>query len=144
MKRKGKQDGGAKKAKTEGVPNSAVQQLLEGQHGESYCEELGIDLEHGGSKAVYQWLCCCIVFGQRISEKTTIRAAKGLLASGLDDPKSVKEVEFQERVDALNSQGKVQRGERSLLLFGACRLWHVPLYLPGLQVHEQLDHVPLS
>ena len=35
----------------------------------SYCEELGIDLKTGGPEAVFQWLCCSIIFGNRLSER---------------------------------------------------------------------------
>ena len=42
--------------------------------------------------------------------QTTIRAAKGLLNSGLVDPKSVSDSSLQEKIKALNSEGNVQRG----------------------------------
>lgn len=40
---------------------------------ETYCSEVGIDIKGGGSQAVYQWLCCSIIFGNRISEKVLFR-----------------------------------------------------------------------
>ena len=35
--------------------------------GQTYCEELGIDLS-SGSNAVFQWLACSSMFGSRLSE----------------------------------------------------------------------------
>ena len=43
--------------------------------------------------------------------QTTIRAAAGLIKSGLTDPKAVKETDFKAKIDALNSEGNVQRGK---------------------------------
>ena len=102
----------AKKGKSDN--SAAVEKLLEGG-AQTYCEELGIDLEKGGD-APFQWLCCSIIFSIGISEKTTVRAAKGLLHSGLTSPKSVKEAQMREKIDAVNSEGNVQRGKRSGML----------------------------
>lgn len=45
-----------------------VQSLLEDKLlGQTYCEELGIDIT-SGSNAVFQWLACSSMFGSRISE----------------------------------------------------------------------------
>lgn len=45
-----------------------VQSLLEDKLlGQTYCEELGIDII-SGSNAVFQWLACSSMFGSRISE----------------------------------------------------------------------------
>lgn len=69
-KRKASEKGSkAKKAKVLEVsdPKAKVEELLKNQS--SYCDELGIDLEGGGSAAVFQWLCCSLIFGNRLSEK---------------------------------------------------------------------------
>ena len=112
-----------KKAK----PDSAnvVKKLLE--TGSTYCEELGIDLQKGGSDALFQWLCSSIIFGIGIAESLTFRAAKGLLNNGLNTPKSVKEADMREKIDAVNSEGSVQRGAFlpplcCLRMPGACRM----------------------
>lgn len=62
----GRGGGRGKKAKTE-VPQASGPPDLTGK--ETYCSEVGIDIENGGSQAVFQWLCCSIIFGNRISEK---------------------------------------------------------------------------
>lgn len=98
--------------------SAAVEKLSKG---ETYCEELGVEIEKGGD-APYQWLCCSVIFSIGISEKTTVRAAKGLLNSGLTDPKSVKEAEMREKIDAVNSEGNVQRGTCIALT-----TWYLPL-----------------
>ncbi len=46
-----------------------------------------------------------------IAEQSTFRATKGLLTSGLTSPTSVKETDRREQIDAVNSQGNVQRGQ---------------------------------
>ena len=65
----------------------------------------------------------CVLFA--LSDKdvylqTTIRAATGLIKSGLTDPKALKEADFKAKVDALNSEGSVQRGQLSALGLQAC------------------------
>jgi hypothetical protein len=95
----------SKKAKPD--ETSVAKHLLET---ETYCEELGIDLENGGSDALFQWLCCSVIFSIGIAESSTFRAAKGLLTSGLNTPKSIKETDLREKIDAVNSEGNVQRG----------------------------------
>ena len=61
--------GSDKKAKTSdtGDLKGKIEELVENK--ESYCDELGIDLKSGSSDAVFQWLCCSIIFGNRLSEK---------------------------------------------------------------------------
>ena len=39
--------------------------------GQTYCEELGIDLS-SGTNAVFQWLACSSMFGSRLSEVTLL------------------------------------------------------------------------
>lgn len=47
---------------------SLVQSLITDELlGQTYCEELGIDLS-SGSNAVFQWLACSSLFGSRLSE----------------------------------------------------------------------------
>lgn len=99
--------------------SAAIEKLLDG--GASYCEELSIDLEAGGD-APFQWLCCSVIFSIGIAEQSTFRAAKGLLTSGLTDPKSIKEADMKEKIDAVNSQGNVQRGVATSNVLGLCRL----------------------
>jgi len=101
----------AKKGKSDA--SAAVEKLLE--NGASYCEELGIDMDKGGD-APFQWLCCSVIFSIGIAEQSTFRAAKGLITSGLTTPKSVKEAEMRDLIDAVNSQGNVQRGANPSLL----------------------------
>lgn len=68
----------AKKAKNNSKPidevskseshNKLIKSLLEDKLlGQTYCEELGIDIT-SGSNAVFQWLACSSMFGSRISE----------------------------------------------------------------------------
>ena len=63
----------SKKSKTE-TPDSGnstlslVESLISDKLlGQTYCEELGIDLS-SGSNAVFQWLACSSMFGSRLSE----------------------------------------------------------------------------
>jgi hypothetical protein len=107
----------AKKPKPD--TSAAIEKLLDG--GASYCEELSIDLQKGGD-APFQWLCCSVIFSIGIAEQSTFRAAKGLLTSGLTDPKSVKEADMREKIDAVNSQGNVQRGVPISTVLGLCRM----------------------
>lgn len=68
-----KQASPSKKAKTRTSNSgdsaiSLVQSLITDELlGQTYCEELGIDLS-SGSNAVFQWLACSSMFGSRLSE----------------------------------------------------------------------------
>lgn len=70
----------AKKAKVSeaGDPKEIINGLLKDR--QSYCEELGIDIKSGKSDAVFQWLCCSIIFGNRLSEKVRMRKPIRLLS----------------------------------------------------------------
>lgn len=63
----------AKKAKVESSNDESIKSALvkslitDNLLGQTYCEELGIDLA-SGSNAVFQWLACSSMFGSRLSE----------------------------------------------------------------------------
>ena len=102
----GRGGGRGKKAKTE-VPQASGPPALTGK--ETYCSEVGIDLENGGSNAVFQWLCCSIIFGNRISEKV------GQISSSF---LSIEHSSVIPRLAVLVARRGVPRGLRAL---GACR-----------------------
>ena len=52
--------------------------------GQTYCEELGIDLS-SGSSAVFQWLACSSMFGSRLSEVSLAQTAAGTTDSFVVD-----------------------------------------------------------
>lgn len=55
-------------SKSEDKSSSLIQALVTDKLlGQTYCEELGIDLS-SGSNAVFQWLACSSMFGSRLSE----------------------------------------------------------------------------
>lgn len=96
-------------SKSKGKPNELVDALITDKLlGQTYCEELGIDLS-AGSNAVFQWLACSSMFGSRLSEVVTMRAARGLLESKLASPQAISDAPLEEEVEALHSQGNVQR-----------------------------------
>lgn len=58
----------ASDCKASGSHQKLVQSLLEDKLlGQTYCEELGIDIR-SGSSAMFQWLACSNMFGSRIGE----------------------------------------------------------------------------
>ena len=73
----------AKKAKTSQAadPQGRVEELL--KTNTSYCDELGIDLKSEGSAGVFQWLCCSIIFGNRLSEKVHATSLSSDTCAGL-------------------------------------------------------------
>ncbi|DBA85280.1 TPA: hypothetical protein ACH3X2_005975 [Trebouxia sp. C0005] len=104
----------AKKAKVESSNDESIRSALvkslitDDLLGQTYCEELGIDLA-SGSNAVFQWLACSSMFGSRLSETITMRAARGLLESKLTSPQAISDAPLEEEVEALHSEGNVQR-----------------------------------
>lgn len=56
------------KSEFDNSSNALVDSLISDKLlGQTYCEELGIDLSKG-SNAVFQWLACSSMFGSRLSE----------------------------------------------------------------------------
>ncbi|KAL3163195.1 hypothetical protein ABBQ32_009598 [Trebouxia sp. C0010 RCD-2024] len=97
------------KSEFDNSSNALVDSLISDKLlGQTYCEELGIDLSKG-SNAVFQWLACSSMFGSRLSETITMRAARGLLESKLSTPQAISEAPLEEEVEALHSEGNVQR-----------------------------------
>ncbi|KAL0042126.1 hypothetical protein WJX77_004171 [Trebouxia sp. C0004] len=104
----------AKKAKIESsndenIKSALVRSLItDDLLGQTYCEELGIDIS-SGSDAVFQWLACASMFGSRLSETITMRAARGLLESKMTSAQVISDAPLEEEVEALHSEGNVQR-----------------------------------
>lgn len=46
-----------------------------------------------------------------------MRAARGLLANKLTTPQAISEAPLEDEVEALHSEGNVQRGQRSVLAY---------------------------
>jgi len=47
------------------APEEKVKLILE-RHGQSFCEELGIDLVNGGADALWQWFVASVLISARI------------------------------------------------------------------------------
>ncbi len=64
----------AEDAVADATPEEIANKLLEDDtYGQTYCEQLGIDLKADDSDSLYKWLCCSMLFSSGLSEALTLR-----------------------------------------------------------------------
>lgn len=85
-------------------------ELLE-RFGETYSEEIGIDLAGNTPNALFQWLVATMLFSIRIRAEAAVSAAKALFDHGWTTPEKMKSVTWEERVRVLNRAGYARYDE---------------------------------
>ena len=113
---------------TTGDADATVAALLD-RHGETFAEEIGLDLHQGASDALFQWLVAAQLYSARISADLATRAARALIDAGLGTPRAMCEAGWEKRVKVLNENGYARYDERTASMLGdlCARLherWH--------------------
>jgi hypothetical protein len=98
--------------------NNIVLLLLE-RHGETYCDELGIDIARNTPSALFRWLCATLLFSTRISSRTAVKAAKGLAKNGWTTAEAMRASAWEERVRILDEAGYARYDESMATKLGA-------------------------
>lgn len=90
--------------------NHVVLLLLE-RHGETYCDELGIDIARNTPSVLFRWLCATLLFSTRISSRTALKAAKALAKKGWTTAEAMRASAWEDRVRVLDEAGYARYDE---------------------------------
>ncbi len=67
-----------------------VQALLD-EHGQTYCEELGIDIGKGTPSMLFRWLVASLLFSARSRADAALPAARALSEAGWTTPETTRD-----------------------------------------------------
>jgi endonuclease III len=91
--------------------------LLE-EHGQTYAEQLGIDLESGTPSPLFRWLCAALLMSARISAATAVDAARALADQGWITAAKMADATWEERARTLNQAGYARYDESTSRMLG--------------------------
>ena len=94
-----------------------VRALLD-RHGQTFAEELRIDVAKGTPSALFRLLCAAMLLSARIDARIATEAARGLARRGWRTPRKLAESTWEQRVKALNEAGYARYQERTATMLG--------------------------
>lgn len=94
-----------------------VAALLE-EHGQTYAEQLGIDLESGTPSPLFRWLCAALLMSARISAATAVDAARALADQGWTTAAKMADATWEQRTRTLNQAGYARYDESTSRMLG--------------------------
>lgn len=92
--------------------------VLLSRHGESFAEELGIDVPANTPSELFRLLCVSILSSSRIRAPIAMAAARALFERGWTTPRRLLESDWQARVQALNGAGYTRYDESTARMLG--------------------------
>jgi hypothetical protein len=102
--------------------DTVIDALLE-RHGQTYAEELGIDVAKGTPSVLFRLLVASILFSARIGAGQAVKAARALADEGWTTAEKLAATSWQQRVWVLNRHGYARYDERTAAMLGdACEL----------------------
>jgi len=99
------------------TPAETVETLL-ARHGQTFAEELDLELASNAPQALFGWLCTCLLLSARISSTIAMRAAAGLRAHGWTPPAALAKSTRDARVAALDAAGYGRYDEKTATYLG--------------------------
>ncbi|MGN6551819.1 MAG: hypothetical protein ACTHJ3_18260 [Pararhizobium sp.] len=93
-----------------GTHRHIVKALLE-EHGRTFCDELGIDIEKNTPSPLFQWLCASILLSARIRSDIAVSAAQALARNGWTTPEKMADSTWECRTRTLNCAGYARYDE---------------------------------
>jgi endonuclease III len=94
-----------------------VRALLD-RHGQTFAEELRIDVAKGTPSALFRLLCAAMLLSARIDARIATEAARGLAKRGWRTPRKLAQSTWEQRVKALNEAGYARYQERTATMLG--------------------------
>jgi hypothetical protein len=88
------------------------------RHGQTYAEELGIDLERGGPSALFRMLVAAMLFSAPIGTRQGLTAARGLTDQGWTTARKMAATTWHDRVRVLGEHGYARYGDRTGAMLG--------------------------
>jgi hypothetical protein len=102
--------------------DAVIEALLE-RHGQTYAQELGIDLAKGTPSVLFRLLVASILFSARIGAGQAAKAARALTDEGWTTAERLAATTWKERARVLNRHGYARYDERTASMLGdACQL----------------------
>jgi hypothetical protein len=104
-------------------PADAIVDALLERHGQTYAEELDIDVAKGTPSVLFRLLVASILFSARIGAGQAVKAARALTEAGWTTAEKLAATSWGERVQILNRHGYARYDERTASMLGdACEL----------------------
>src|SRR4051794_5870797 len=94
-----------------------VKALLD-RHGQTFAEELGIDVAKNTASPLFRLLCASVLLSARISTQLSMEAARSLAKRGWRTAQKLDESTWEQRVKALNEAGYTRYQERTATMLG--------------------------
>ena len=94
-----------------------VRALLE-THGQTYCDELGIDIERGTPSVLFRWLVASLLFSARIRADAALSSARALSKAGWTTSQKMRDAGWDARVKVLNRSGYARYDESTSRMLG--------------------------
>ncbi len=88
------------------------------QYGQTYADELGIDLAKGTPSPLFRMLCAAHLFSARINAEIAVSAAGALTDAGWTTPRKIAHATWAERTKVLNRSGYARYDERTSTMLG--------------------------
>lgn len=88
------------------------------RHGQTFAEELGIDVQKGTPAELFRLLCASTLMSARISLSIAAKAARNLDKRGWRTPQKLAASTWEQRVEALNEAGYTRYQERTATMLG--------------------------
>lgn len=97
--------------------NAIAQTLLE-HYGQTFAEELDIDVARNSPKDIFQLLTATVLFSARIQADIAIQTAKALSDRGWVIPEKLADSSWDQRVEVLDKAGYTRYRERMASMLG--------------------------
>jgi hypothetical protein len=92
------------------TPDQIVRAVL-ARHGQTFADELGIDLAQGTPAPLFGWLCAAILISARIRAGAAVKAARALADQGWTTARKMVGSSWEERTRTLNRAGYARYDE---------------------------------
>ena len=94
-----------------------IETLLE-RHGQTYAEELDIDIARNEPAPLFQSMCLALLFSARIRASIAVDAMRALLEAGWTTAEHMAEADWSARVRVLNRAGYARFDEKTSTMLG--------------------------
>jgi hypothetical protein len=101
-----------------GPSRNQIAEAVLDRHGQTYAEELGIDLERGGPSALFRMLVAAMLFSAPIGTRQGLEAARGLTDEGWTTAGKMAATSWHDRVRVLSEHGYARFGDRTGAMLG--------------------------
>lgn len=94
-----------------------IDRVLE-EHGQTFAEELGIDVARNTPSPLFRLLCFCLLASARISHDIALKAARTLTDEGWTTAAHMRDSTWKQRTRALNRSGYARYDESTSRMLG--------------------------